>query len=252
LKFASFLRATKEFTEAGVAWDTYKHGIVADPEAKNDDPPETLLRAARARMDVVASLIDRRELAGAINADMIEAICLYSDASPVTGTELQGMVAEVVFKSGNLRRIVLPGASLSYGSYDAVNKTIALLHALWLTFGIDKATLRKALELVVSITTDFGVEMLTVEVPDCVDAFYSWMEGEPISTCGLYINWERRLFPRCFRVSGWSHACGNVMKSVAKAVPGWPEILHALRDLCNFLAQQNLEKAHFEGPERAL
>ena len=85
----------------------------------------------RALFDIVDCLVGRRKMMAWLCKDMIKAITLYSDASPVTGTEVQGCVADVLLHDDTLHRIVLPGASLSYGKYDAVNKCIALFHALF-------------------------------------------------------------------------------------------------------------------------
>ena len=218
-----------------MAWEEYKHDKAPLPEEmEKDKQPETILRDARKRLDVVGMLVDRREVAAFLEAGVIRCVNLFSDASPVTGTELQGMVANLCFFDGSSRTYVLPGASLGYGKYDAANKSIALLHALWLSFGTDKATLRKFLDLVVSITTDFGVEMHTLEMPDILDAFYKWMSGTPLQEVRLLINYDRRLFPRCIRIVGWSHGLGNLMKEVAKSVHSWPVLLDCYRDLCRF------------------
>ena len=47
------------------------------------------LERARARLDVVAMLLERRRFASYLSSGSIIAVNLYSDASPVTGAELQ-------------------------------------------------------------------------------------------------------------------------------------------------------------------
>ena len=64
----------------------------------------------------VAMTIERRGLQGLIRnrpEDLIS-VHLYSDASPVTGTELQGMVIELVFSDGRIRTMVLPGVVMHF------------------------------------------------------------------------------------------------------------------------------------------
>jgi len=238
--FASYLRQACDFRAAGCAYEDYARGNVAPPEEEDEEAgthkgtdPRSLARA-RARFDIVDCLVGRRKMKEWLSKGLVQGICLYSDASPVTGTELQGLVCDVMVEGIGLQRTILPGASMSYGKYDAVNKCIALLHALYLNFAGERQVMKDLLDHVVCITTDFGVEMRTLELPQCVDAFFAWMAGAPLEEVKPLIDWSRRLFPRALRISGWSHARGNLMKQVAKSNPTWPTILEALRELCSF------------------
>lgn len=82
---------------------------------------------AREKLDVVALNIERRLFHREVEEGAISSIHCYSDASPVTGLEFQGMIAEVVRKDGAVRQVVLPTASLSYGHYDSINKGVTFL-----------------------------------------------------------------------------------------------------------------------------
>jgi len=67
--------------------------------------------------------------------DSLEAVTLQSDASPVVGAELQGMIVEFIHKDGSIRRVTVPGSTLSYGHFDMVHKGVALVWGVWLICG---------------------------------------------------------------------------------------------------------------------
>ena len=94
--------------------------------------------------------------------------------------------------------------------------------------------MRRVLLLIRTVCTDFGVEMHTVDVPDITGAFMARLRGDSIDNCRVLVNPRTRLLPMALRLSGWSHLWGNIMKSVAKGHPHWPEILEASRELCRF------------------
>ena len=81
---------------------------------------------------------------------------MFTDSSPVTGEEFQGMIADIVFKNGSLRRLTLPDASLGYCNFDAVSKAVSLLWASWLVAGPSERRMRFFLGKVQSIVTDGG------------------------------------------------------------------------------------------------
>jgi hypothetical protein len=162
------------------------------------------------------------------------ALNIYTDASPVMGVEIQGLVVDLIFKDRAMERVVMPGGTLSYGRCGAMNKTAALLYSLWLLFGPDEEMLRRVLLLVRTITTDFGVEMGTVDSPDFLKAWFARLGGAAPDICRSMVDCHTRLFPMCLRISGWSHAWGNLMKSIAKSCQQWPRILDASRSLCRF------------------
>ena len=126
------------------------------------------------------------------------------------------MILDVMFKDESLERIVLPGSTLAYGHSDTLSKGVALLWALFLVAGPTEADVRLACDHVRSLTTDFGVEMHILEVPDILPAFFKWIGGTPLDRCAQFVNNERRLWRRALRVAGWSHTLGGIMKSLAE------------------------------------
>jgi hypothetical protein len=99
--FGRHLRGAKHFQSALEDAHLYEHGADSDGEGAafrntSRDPCRSTLDRARAKLDVVACLLDRREFQGLMHDGSIVGICLFSDSSPVTGTELQGMVMDIV------------------------------------------------------------------------------------------------------------------------------------------------------------
>ena len=244
LGFAQYLRATKGFSSALNEARRYDAG---DDEALRDescDPSRTALDRSRVRLDVVSMLLHRRQMHADAAADAIQAISLYSDASPVTGQELQGMVMDVVYKSGHIETTVLPGASLAYGQHDAVTKGICLAWAAWLVAGPSEEHMRYFFRMVCSITTDGGVELRLLELPDFLRAFCSWAKGMPLARCAGLVDAGTSLWPRALRIWGWSHTLGGVMKEAAKAHPHWPDVLHRSASFGQILPCGRVEEPH--------
>jgi hypothetical protein len=179
-------------------------------------------------------LLDRRELHGALHSGRIRAITLYSDASPVTGEEVQGVVVNLVYIDDTVVTKILPGASLSYGNANSMAKTVAVLHGIWLLAGPDEETVKLFLDKVRCITTDFGTEVGTLDSPDILRAYLRRLGGMDLKDCAEAVRHDSRLFENALRIGGWSHQLGNIMKNVAKLKSNWPQTLQALRDLCAF------------------
>ena len=57
---------------------------------------------------------------------------LYTDASPVSGVELQAMIISFIFTSGVMITKALPGVTMPPGRCRAVDKAIALFWSLFL------------------------------------------------------------------------------------------------------------------------
>ena len=85
-----------------------------------------------------------------------------------------------------------------------------------------------------SLTTDFGVEMHLPEAPDMIDAYLAHMSGTPFDRLRPLVKHDVRLFVRALRVAGWSHTLGNIMKTGSEAFPEWPSYLKHERYLCKF------------------
>jgi len=185
-------------------------------------------------MDIVGMALERRMWAQEVKDDCVEAVNVYSDASPVTGAEIQGMIVDVVHRAGTVRRVTLPGATLQYGRTDAINKAMAFVWAVFLCFGPFHYTMQFFFDHVRSFTTDFGNEMKTVELPLVLPAFLAWIAGRPLSECGVLIDHSIRQCRVAIRIAGWNHACGNLMKFSVRLWPTWPKILEQLRALCRF------------------
>lgn len=85
--------------------------------------------------DVVGMLLQRRAFRAGRLSKRIRAILLFTDASPVTGEEFQGMLMETVRTGRDVTRDVLPGCTLQYGHGSGTAKGVALLFARWLVAG---------------------------------------------------------------------------------------------------------------------
>ena len=235
LYFSRFLKSSRYFTaaaQAAFAYDNPDHDE-AERDCSND-PSRWSIDDANKKLDIVDLLILRRRMHAAAEHDSIKAINVYTDSSPVSGTEMQGMLMDIHFTDDTHDRIELPGGSLTYGLFDAVSKTICLLHAFWLIAGPDAKTVKYVCSRVISVTTDFGTEKHTIEMRDCVTAYCMWMNGVPLDDCRAFVDVTRRWLPNAIRLAGWSHALGNIMKHTAEACVRWPAILDNMRTMVNF------------------
>jgi len=84
------------------------------------------------------------------------------------------------------------------------------------------------------ICTDFGTEVRTIELPDILRALLAWMDGRELVECRTLVNYDRRLFYRALRMSGWSHTMGNLQKMLVSKDFRWERFLPKLRALCSF------------------
>jgi hypothetical protein len=246
LAFSRHLRTPKAFSEAKCdAMDYAAFGGDEEhaPRSSENDPSRTSLEVSRARLDVVSMLQQRRQFTLAAEQDTIRGIAVYSDASPVVGAELQGMIADVMYKDNSVERTTLPGSTLAYGHTDAVAKTMALVWAIFLVAGPTLKVMRYFFDHITSLTTDFGVEMHLLELPDVLVAFLKWVGGAPLAGLGPDVVHSRRLMWRALRIAGWSHTLGGIMKASATECPNWPDILQQLRYLCQFFRNESY-RAH--------
>ena len=138
------------------------------------------------------------------NPESITSIHLQSDASPVVGAELQGMIAEVCYQ-GSPPRIetrVFPGASLPVGFHRFIDKVMSLIWVIFLVAGPREETMRYFLSKVRSVTTDMGLEVNIAAAPDLLPPFLRWMAGEPLTDLYNTVDRLSRLFPRAIRIGG--------------------------------------------------
>jgi len=236
LCFSRFLRSVRDFTPAMQAAHVFDNPDEEEEDRDcSKDPSRSTIEDANRKLDVVDLLILRRRFHAAAAHDLLKAVNVYSDSSPVSRTEMQGMVIDVHFHNGDFERIELPGGTLCYGLFDAISKTICLLHAFWLIAGPDAATLQYFCSRVISVTTDFGTEKHTIEMRDCVRAYCEYMDGRPLDECRQFVDVTRRWLPNAIRLAGWSHSLGNTMKHTAEASARWPVMLDHMRVVVNFL-----------------
>jgi len=237
LDYQNHLRNEHDFSASLAAADRYNWDPSDDDTPARDpktDPSRATRMRGRQKADVVSMILERREFAGWMREDAIESMHLYSDASPVIGVELQGMLLDVVLKSGEIVRRVLPGSQLSYGMCGAASKCIAFLWAMFLTCGPEVANLRYAMSKMVSVTTDNGVEVNLILTPDVLEAFYAWIRGTPITDVGPFVDHTHHLMQEAIRIIGFGHTMGGIMKDICEADEDWPKLLDMLRALCRF------------------
>ena len=228
-----YLRAGRFFSTVMAASRRYDAPDDPSRDASHDPHWVTLDRAS-AKLDIMDLLLERRAFRADRKFDTISSIHLYSDASPVTGEELQGMLMDVCYKSGQGRRLTLPGASLAYGLTGAVSKSIALLWSIYLLAGPFLVDLRYVVSKVGSILTDAGTERHTLEMPDVLEAFVAWAAGATLAACAALVVHDRRLFANAASVIGWNHGWANLMKYIAKVCPSWSHVEDQLRTLVAF------------------
>ena len=235
LAVVQHLRTPRDFSEllddAGDYLAANDSLIVRNREA---DPARTSLQLSLARADLVAMLLQRRWFRKWRQEDSIRSIHIYSDASPVVGHELQGMILDICFNNGDVIRMILPGSTLAYGHADTMSKGVALLHALWLVAGATESDLAYVCSKVRSLTTDFGVEMHLLEMPDLIAAYIAFLGGAPLHRLRSLVNNKSRLFGKAMRIAGWSHTLGGIMKMAAEIFPQFPSYLVNMRALCKF------------------
>lgn len=95
----------------------------------------------------------------------------------------------------------------------------------FLAFGPLLSHLQYFCSRTVSWTTDFGVEILSVQLSNMLEAFFHFVGGATLEVCRPLVGFSQRCFPRSLRIAGWSHGFGNVMKQVAKSWGEWPKRL---------------------------
>jgi hypothetical protein len=116
----------------------------------------------------------------------------FSDASPVTGVELQGMVLHIMLINNLLIEIIMPGVRLSYGQMGLCAKVRAFLWSFFLMIGSDYFYLDWWLTKIRSITTDRGTELGFLSVANCLDVFLKTLCAAPTLRCATA---QRRVRP---------------------------------------------------------
>ena len=246
------VRILKEITHVGFLTDvantekalTAALDVLVDDDAlaaevRNKRPKtmkRTAIQEARLKLDPATMLIERRELAHYAydDPDGIESIHIYSDASPVTGSELQGMVMEVVLAIGTCLQWVMPGVQLHFGGARALDKVLAFLWSLYLMAGPNAFVLSYIIGKITSLCTDMGTEIRMIECPNILHVWLLRLAGVPLDSLPRLFRINSRLFHDAVKIPDWSHIIANLMKMAVQQCERWPEILTALRTLCRF------------------
>ena len=199
-------------------------------------PKRSVLHKSRIKLDAVTCNIDRRTFQDKIRtrSDELDSVHVYSDSSPVSGAELQGMVMDIVSITGEVVQYVLVGVMLHFGGTRLIDKALAFLWSLCLCIGTCFDDVSWFLSRVWSFTTDMGTEHRLGDTPDILRAFLNRLQGVSLEKCMNTIDKASRLMPNCIKVSGWSHVFGNLMKKFCTSFQRWPEFLSHIRACCKF------------------
>ena len=81
---------------------------------------------SRLRLDTVSMNLQRRMFAFWKLMGVLLCINVFSDASPVTGREMQGMILECCFVDGTYLSLVLPGCVMAWGCNGAPDKAFVI------------------------------------------------------------------------------------------------------------------------------
>ena len=130
LEMRQYLRSGRVFWKVWAAGGRF-YNPTAPPRSAKHDPGRTTFDRAQSQLDMVDMLLQRRHFHADRVANAVESIWIYTDSSPVTGEELQGSVMDVILHDRTYRRTILPGASLSYGLFSAIQKGVTLLWSLF-------------------------------------------------------------------------------------------------------------------------
>ena len=182
LEVAQYLKSSKCFSKVVDASHRYDHGKKR-PTPEQADLGRNTLDRAQSRLDLVDALILRRRWNADRIFDRVESIHVYSDSSPVTGEELQGMLMDVFYVDGEHQRAIVPGCTLAYGCFNAVSKAMALVWAAWLVAGPSEEGLQYVFSKVATVITDHGTEIHMLEVPNTIRAFIRWNQGLSLERC---------------------------------------------------------------------
>jgi len=188
VEFASHLRDARLFSKAMAASKRFDADVPSGSESDKerdhaDDPGRTSVQRNLAKLDAVAMALERRFFHAEMATDALVAITVQSDASPVVGAELQGMIVEFINKDGTIRKVTVPGSTLTYGHFDLVHKGVALVWGVWLICGPELAHLHYVFGKVRGVCTDFGVEIGLLDLPDVAEAVIAFAGGRAIADC---------------------------------------------------------------------
>ena len=145
----SFARHLRDTAHTQMALDDALEVYFPDDEKRNDVKNESnthvacasKLAKSRLRMDAVGMNLDRREIAQLVKfPERVVSGHVFSDGSPVTGTEIQGSILQLCLTDGRVLEFILPGMSMMYGFCRCIDKAICFMWSLWLVAGPSRHT----------------------------------------------------------------------------------------------------------------
>jgi hypothetical protein len=195
------------------------------------------IQRSRLRLDSTTNNIDRRWFADLAenHSDQVTSMHLFSDGSPVTGHELQGMVLQICHLwEPYLTTLVMPGVMLHYSGTSLASKLYAFMWSLYLMVGTSIPVLEWVCSKIRSVTTDMGTEIGLVDCPNIVSAFLLWLTGISLDVVAGAVDKSVKMFKKALKIPGWSHLLSNAMVYACKCLSDWPAVLEKVRCLCRF------------------
>ena len=159
-------------------------------------PRKTSLMQGRMHLDATHMLLDRRFFKDLLTnrPDDLVAAFVYSDGSPVSGTELQGMVMDMIMRDRSIITRIMPGVALAYGAFGVMSKAFAFLWAIYLGIGPWEFGLTLFFTKVRGLTTDMGTELGLADVPNLIKGFLLYLLGKSMEVVQTTIDYETRFF----------------------------------------------------------
>ena len=252
LRYIKFADHIKDLAETSLALSDAIDFVADGDDERSADlqaaapkkPRRTMLQRSRLRLDATNMLTTQREIAHIYEnePESLQSCHVYSDASPVTGSEIQGQLLEFIFQSGLVWLLILPGVCMHYGANAVLNKCVAFLWALHLVAGLRENILRWILNKVTSVTTDMGIEFLINLCADILPTFIQWRLGTSLYRLRNTVDRASRLLPFSLRIPGWSHLMSNLMKFATRCIESWPQIIECIRALVSFFKKEGWRK----------
>ena len=237
-QFLKWIRATsyiKSLAECTPATEAFLHLLLPSGAAKLEQhfaigeiARREVLRAGRVRIDCMAMLVSRCFFEQAQRPWYF----LWTDASPQWKGREYSASSYDEYDAGNdtIVRRLLPCISLTKGKTSTLDKTVALLHQIWLTVGAQN--LQSFCRSVRSICTDMGVErgISTMNI-DVLRSFLLHI-GAPVFV-QMDSPW---VFPSALLVPGWRHSIDLLLRRGLWTFPFFA--VHQKGEGCSELSQR--------------
>ena len=150
-------------------------------------------------------------------------IHIFCDASPqARGIELFAASWDLE-QDGVAERRLFPIIRLSRRQLTAAGKLSGLLWMMFLVSGQSLSTFMSFLTNVRSIVTDFGVERLLVDQPNCVFQFLQ--KAFPLTDFFRMIKIGSYVFPKALHMPGWRHLWDGVLRQGIYSLHWFPRFL---------------------------